>query len=336
MNLSGQAKYSFPSTARFNGLQCSNVMQMCTIMIKVEDVPQSAESMLPQLINLSASLQEPDDYYVGRTNNTAVLPRSILLFHRDSLTGAHRDDNVHNRYVLLCCLGTSGTMFIDGQMVELQSGHAILIFPHQMHYFIIPTQPINWLFITFELPKSEWLDPLRERLCPILPATEKILCSLLETYAQKALSRKSHSLTHSLGYLLAHLIETNQGQQDDQQDKPAVLHSRSVKIFQEVNQFIYANLGEAFSIETLAEEVGVSASHLRLLVRTQIGMGLGHYINRIRINHAQRLLQDSDLPIKRIAFDCGFNSSQSFARAFRRATGVAPHRYRKHGASGGS
>jgi len=305
-------------------------------MIKLEDVPQAAESTLPQLINLSASLPEPDNYYVGRTNSTAVLPRSILLFHRDSLSGAHRDDNVHNRYVLLCSLGKSGTVFIDGQMVELQSGHAILISPHQAHHFIIPTQAINWLFITFELPKSTWLDPLRERLCPILPATEKILYSLMETYAQQAISRKSHSLTHTLGYLLAHLIETNKGQQDDLQDKPAVVRSGPVRILQKVNQFIYANIGAAFSIETLAEEVGVSASHLRLLVRTQIGMGLGYYINRIRINHAQRLLQDSDLPIKRIAFDCGFNSSQSFARAFRRATGVAPHRYRKHGTGNGA
>lgn len=301
-------------------------------MIKEEGVSQSAESMLPQVIHLSALLQEPDNYYVGRTNSTAVLPRSILLFHRDSLCGAHSDDNVHNRYVLLCCLGTDGTVFIDGQTVEFQSGHAVLIFPHQMHHFIIPTEPINWLFITFELPKTDWLDPLRERLCPILPATEKILHGLLETYAQKTLSRKSHSLTHGVGYLLSHLIQANQG---DQQEQPDVLHSRSVRILQEVNQFIYANIAEAFSIETLGEEVGVSASHLRLLVRTQIGMGLGQYINRIRINHAQRLLQDSDLPIKHIAFDCGFNSSQSFARAFRRAAGVAPHRFRKYGSGGG-
>lgn len=185
-------------------------------MIKVEDVPQSAESMLPQLINLSASLQEPNDYYVGRINSTAVLPRSILLFHRDSLSGAHRNDSVHNRYVLLCCLETSGTIFIDGRMIELQRGQIILIYPHQFHHYIIPTQPIKWLFITFELPKSQWLDPLRERLCPILPATENILCSLLATYAKKAISRKSHSLTHTLGYLLAHLIETNQDKQKNQ------------------------------------------------------------------------------------------------------------------------
>lgn len=306
-------------------------------MIKLEDVPQSEKSILPQLIQRSASLPKPDNYFVARTNSTAVLPFSILLFHRDSLSGAHRGDNVHNRYVLLCCLKTSGTVFIDGQLVEIESGQILLIYPHQFHHFIIPTEPINWLFITFELPKSAWLDPLRERLCPILPPTEIILSRMLEIYAQKAVSRKSHSLTHTLGYLLAHLIETNQGQQQvDLSEQTASLRSRSVKILQEVNRFIYANLSENFSIDTLAAEIGVSASHLRLLVRTQIGMGLGHYINRIRINHAQRLLQDSELPIKRIAFDCGFNSSQSFARAFRRATGVAPTRYRKHGFGDGS
>lgn len=309
-------------------------MEFCTIMIKVKDVPQSAEVMLPQLVKLSASLQEPENYYVGRTDGAAVLPRNILLFHRDSLSGAHRDDNVHNRYVLLCCLETSGTLFINGQMVEVRRGHAVLIFPHQIHHFIIPTEPINWLFITFELPETRWLDPLRERLCPIRPVTQDILCDLLETYARKGL-RKSHRLTHALGHLLAHLIYTGSGKKNDLQNQPPVVHSRAVGILQEVNRFIYANLDKHFSIDALAEEVGVSASHLRLLIRTQIGMGLGHYINRIRINHAQRLLRETDQPIKRIAFDCGFNSSQSFARAFRRAAGVAPHWYRKHGASGG-
>ena len=300
-------------------------------MIKAEDVPDSTRSISPQLINLSESIQEPDNYHIGQTNTTAVLPKNILLFHRQSLSPAHRDDNVHNRYVLLCCLDAPGTLFIDGKMVELLRGHAVLIFPHQIHHFILPSRPIKWLFITFELPRTYWLDPLRDRAFPILPSSENILFDLLKTYTLEEIFRRGHSLTHGLGYLLAHLIQTNKDKQDDQQNQPSAPRSRTVMILQEVNRFIYANLGENFCIDTLAAEVGVSASHLRLLVRTQIGMGLGYYINRTRISHAQRLLQETDLPIKHIAFDCGFNSSQSFARAFRRVTGVAPHHYRKNG-----
>lgn len=300
-------------------------------MIKKDGLLESEESILPQLMKLSGSLPKPDNYHMGQSETTAVLPRNILLFSRDSLSRGHRDESSHNRHVLLFNLETAGTLFIDEQTVQMQAGQAVLIFPYQMHHFIIPSQPINWLFISFELPETYWLDPLRKRICPILPFTEKILYRLIETYSSEGISRQSHSLTHSLGHLLAHLIQVQMGQQPDLRRPPAVLHSQALKVLEKVNRFIYANIGENFCIDTLAAEVGVSASHLRLIVRTEIGMGLGHYISRIRLNHAQRLLQETDQPIKSICFDCGFNSSQSFARAFRRATGVAPHHYRKHG-----
>lgn len=295
------------------------------------DAHDALRAVLSELIDRSESLPEPDNYYAGRTDTTAVLPKNILLFHRDTLSPAHRDDNVHNRYVLFCCLKTPGTLFINEQIMDLPEGHATLIPPHQFHHYILPKKPTHWLFITFELPETQWLVPLQNRIFTIVPSVEKILIRLLKTYSEEEPSRLSHSLTHTLGYLLAHLIQTDAGKQNDPSDLPSAPQSRAVLILQKVNRFIYSNLDKNLCIDTLAEEVGVSASHLRLLVRTQIGMGLGHYINRIRINHAQRLLEETDLPVKHIAIDCGFNSSQSFARAFRRATGIAPFQFRKNG-----
>jgi AraC-like DNA-binding protein len=291
---------------------------------------ETTRAVLPELVNRSEALPDPDNYFAGQSDTTAVLPKNILLFHRDTLSPAHRDDNVHNRYVLLCCLKTPGTLFINEQMLELQEGRATLIPPHQFHHYILPKKSTNWLFITFELPESQWLVPLQNRTFSLSPSAEKILLLLLDTYAQEEVSRRSHTLTHTLGYLLAYLIETIT-ENEEEPSAPTAPQSRAIQIMQQVNRFIYAHLDQNLCIDTLAEQVGVSASHLRLLIRTQIGMGLGHYINRIRINHAQQLLEESDLPVKHIAIDCGFNSSQSFARAFRRATGVAPHQFRKTG-----
>ncbi len=305
-------------------------------MTTKEPAPESARAISQKLTCLSATLPEPENYYTGQTDTTAVLPRNILLFHRNTLSLEHRDDNVHNRYVLLCCLKTPGTLFINEQILELQEGRATLIFPQQIHHYILPKKATHWLFITFELPESQWLVPLQNKALPIQPAIENILLHLLEAYSLKEGARRSHTLTHTLGYLLASLVQ-NQAEQppaakpDDSQSHPVASQNRSILIMQKINRFIYANLDKNLCIDMLAREVGVSASHLRLLVRTQIGMGLGYYINRIRINHAQGLLTGTDLTIKHIAIDCGFNSSQSFSRAFRRATGTAPLEFRKSG-----
>jgi AraC-like DNA-binding protein len=298
-------------------------------MTKTKPATKAAGSTFTKLVSLSEAILEPGNYYIGETDSSAVLPKNILLFNRETLSPEHRNDNVHNRYVLFCNLKTAGTLFINENILEIPEGHATLIFPHQFHHYILPKEPINWLFITFELPETQWLIPLQNRKFPILPSTENILIRLLEIYSLRDISRQSHTLTHTLGYLLAHLIQSTAGKQDDPQDHFGAPKSRAVLIMQKINRFIYANLDKNFCIDTLAAEVGVSASHLRLLVRTQIGIGLGHYINRIRINHAQGLLKESNLPIKHIAINCGFNSSQSFSRAFRAMTGAAPLEFRK-------
>jgi transcriptional regulator GlxA family with amidase domain len=82
--------------------------------------------------------------------------------------------------------------------------------------------------------------------------------------------------------------------------------------------------------------ITIPASNLRATVGKVLGFGLGNYVNRIRINRAQGLITGTDMSIKEIAYECGFNSSQSFARAFRRATGKAPQQYRESAVAKGS
>ncbi|WP_163835483.1 AraC family transcriptional regulator [Spartinivicinus ruber] len=45
---------------------------------------------------------------------------------------------------------------------------------------------------------------------------------------------------------------------------------------------------------------------------------------------AKKLLKDTKLPIKTIAFELFFNSQQNFNHAFRTATGLSPKQYRQH------
>jgi AraC family cel operon transcriptional repressor len=53
------------------------------------------------------------------------------------------------------------------------------------------------------------------------------------------------------------------------------------------------------------------------------------FINELRINHAARLLSDSELKIFSISSDLGFQSLSRFYSVFRRQFGMSPARYRK-------
>ena len=86
---------------------------------------------------------------------------------------------------------------------------------------------------------------------------------------------------------------------------------------------------ENWSLERLASESGLSRARLAQLFRQQIGTSIHKALNKVRVEHAQTLLRDSDLSISQIAADCGFATSQHFARIFRQLIGATAAEYRR-------
>ena len=62
--------------------------------------------------------------------------------------------------------------------------------------------------------------------------------------------------------------------------------------------------------------------------RKQTGMTFVAYINKVRVEHAARLLVGTDLSLKFIAYDCGFDSISQFFKRFKEHYGVTPGRFR--------
>jgi AraC family transcriptional regulator len=58
------------------------------------------------------------------------------------------------------------------------------------------------------------------------------------------------------------------------------------------------------------------------------GCTISEYMRRVRIARAQSLLSRRDLEVAEIALACGFSDQSHFTTAFRRLTGMPPHRYR--------
>ncbi|MFL3659292.1 MAG: helix-turn-helix transcriptional regulator [Opitutales bacterium] len=86
---------------------------------------------------------------------------------------------------------------------------------------------------------------------------------------------------------------------------------------------------EEWTLESMAENVGLKRSRFGTLCRQLKGESPSAYLNRLRIRHGRRLLRITDLSVTTIAFDCGFASSQYFAKIFRRFQGHEPTHYRR-------
>jgi AraC family transcriptional regulator len=94
------------------------------------------------------------------------------------------------------------------------------------------------------------------------------------------------------------------------------------------------NVGRPLSLDELSERACFSKFHLLRLFKAITGETIGEFISRIRIEKAAFfLVYNQSAPITAIALDCGFSSSQNFAKAFRLYYGTTPRDFRLHNKS---
>jgi AraC family transcriptional regulator len=87
--------------------------------------------------------------------------------------------------------------------------------------------------------------------------------------------------------------------------------------------------GTAPTVAELAALCGISPRHLHRQFLALTGKTVADYIEAARIEEAKRLLALRERPIKAVALACGFAHANSFARAFRRSTGISPQSFRQ-------
>jgi AraC-like DNA-binding protein len=81
--------------------------------------------------------------------------------------------------------------------------------------------------------------------------------------------------------------------------------------------------------ECLAREMGLSLTALRRRFKDATGVPLHTWVLQNRVARARTLLAESDLPLKAIATQLGYNNVYFFARQFKQIAGVAPGHYRR-------
>ncbi len=90
-----------------------------------------------------------------------------------------------------------------------------------------------------------------------------------------------------------------------------------------------ARCEEPWTLESMAEGANLKRSRFGTLCRKLTGESPAVYLNRLRIRKSRKLLGNTDLSVTDIAFECGFSSSQYFAKTFRRFQGHEPTHYRR-------
>jgi transcriptional regulator GlxA family with amidase domain len=97
----------------------------------------------------------------------------------------------------------------------------------------------------------------------------------------------------------------------------------------EVQRLVVEDPAGAHTVEEMAARAHMSPRHFARAFAAETGTTPGRYVERVRLEAARRLLEDTSEPIGAVAAACGFGTPETMRRAFLRLLAVGPAEYRR-------
>lgn len=157
---------------------------------------------------------------------------------------------------------------------------------------------------------------------PSTPLFRVLMASLMTELSKPGLFHRMRviHLTAQLILELAAIVEYPENQQ----------HSTDTERFSRLLAQLEQSCAEPWTLDAMAARIGLKHTHFTSLFHHYTGDSPLRYLNRLRVAKARQMLRAEKLPITEIALECGFCSSQHFAKIFREFSGVTAQEYRKN------
>ena len=258
------------------------------------------------------TVREPENLFAGRRLSAGfALPDNILIFHHDFASPA---PNAHGRHTLVFPLEEM-VYLVERQRIGLTPGMMLYVPPYALRFLHPDSAGYGRFFITFEVSSPQ--DYLPEPGGFDLTASAwRELRHFLASFASGSPENASVDLMRFLSC-----------QQHVRKD--AACESGVPEPLLRVVERIETSLAAVPDITPLAQQAGLSKSHLRALFRRHMGVSIGRFIAGKKLDYARFALTHTDLPVARIAENTGFANIYVFSTFFKRNTGLPPLRFRR-------
>ncbi|MEU9998548.1 GlxA family transcriptional regulator [Streptomyces sp. NPDC050848] len=97
----------------------------------------------------------------------------------------------------------------------------------------------------------------------------------------------------------------------------------------DLQQWITEHPEGDLSVEALAARARLSPRHFARAFQADTGTTPGRYVDRVRLEHARRLLEETTDGVEEVARASGYGTPEGMRRAFVKAMGTAPAEYRR-------
>ncbi len=231
-------------------------------------------------------------------------------------------------YFVMLIESGSVTYNIDLQDITLTDGQLLFATPGQLLVPPAKTDDLRYFKMLFDentlalLPQQMpfWVNPLHTQVITLdSPARERVIQVFGIINQLLAADQRETDTEVILAYLHSLLAELNSAYYQSK-DTVRTLNANLSK-FIEFKLVVETHLSEQPSIPAIAEKLSLSTNSLYRIVKEHSGTSpKDFFINRL-MAEAQRKLRYSNLSIKEVAYELGFNDPDYFSRLFKKSTG---------------
>lgn len=251
------------------------------------------------------------------------------MTHRQSdLLGAHRDDH----YIFFVVLEGSGTTVVDFEERTVGSSQLYYILPDQIHYRIKTTQATGW-FIAVD---AALIDPIcRATFESWLGFHEPVSLAPSDLQQLDALLRILHAKTRddrsgaAVRYALLRSFFEMAAESMRGAEEPGVDSSRPAELARKFKKLLHERIRQYKSPSEYARMLHISEPYLNECLKKVTGSSVSFWIKYRLVLEAKQLLYFSDLNVKEIAGELGFESHNYFSRFFAKETGMTALSFRR-------
>lgn len=248
--------------------------------------------------------------------------REIVLEWKDSV---HFPPHLHDEIELVYVTDGTVEMGVGQELFHMDEGDFAIVFPNVIHHYQVFTNGINKAMYICVKPTliPTYVEQL-QKYSPKYPIIHKgslqqdILNSL---YAIADMREFNAMLAQAyVQIILAHVFSEMEMVGKDSIGGHDIIYT-SV-------EYVAKNFRDRITLDKMANDLGISKFALSRMFSKTFHCNFNAYVNGVRLNYAEALLQDTEESITNLCYDCGFESQRTFNRVFKERYKMTPREYR--------
>jgi len=269
-----------------------------------------------------------------------IMTLQSLFSRADALDHSPEDPHRLNFYILLYIQRGRGKHHIDFQPYSYQPGSVLLIARDQVHAYEINPDAEGYMilftesFLTrnmshsdvsmvYQLYNYHLNDPMLNLEDPISSEFKKMVIDIHDEYTNNESFGKEEILRLQLKLLLLKLERVRRT------IEPPYRNTKWFAQFLRFRNEVADHHSLTRNAVDYADKLRISYKHLNTITKYMTGRTAKQFIDQYIILESKRLLAITDLSVKELSYELGFDEPTNFVKFFKKHTRQSPSNFRK-------